>query len=116
VAALNGPQDAVFRMLDAYRQRRDFVVRRLRAIPGVTCLEPQGSFYAYPNIAVALGRDGIHSTMQLAERLLEEARVAVVPGEAFGTASHIRISYAASMEELERGLGRLHEFLTRLRA
>ena len=116
VAALSGPQDVIMRMLEEYRRRRDLAVRRLRAIPGVTCLEPQGSFYAYPNIAAALGRNGIHSTMEFAERLLEGARVAVVPGEAFGTAAHIRISFAASMQELERGLERLHEFVTRLSA
>jgi len=114
VEALSGPQDAVARMLERYRERRDFVVRRLRAIPGVACVEPQGAFYAYPNISAALGRNGIHTTMQFAERLLEEARVAVVPGEAFGTGEHIRISYAASMEDLARGLERLHEFIARL--
>jgi aspartate aminotransferase len=114
VEALSGPQDAVARMLERYRERRDFVVRRLRAIPGITCVEPQGAFYAYPNISAALGRNGIHTTMQFAERLLEEARVAVVPGEAFGTSEHIRISYAASMEDLASGLERLHEFIARL--
>ncbi len=114
VEALRGPQEAVARMLEEYRQRRDFVVRRLRAIPGVACLEPHGAFYAYPNISTALGRNGVHTTMQFAERLLEEARVAVVPGEAFGTRQHIRISYAASMRDLERGLERLHQFIAGL--
>ncbi len=113
VAALTGPQDVILPMLEAYRRRRDFVVRRLRAIPGVTCHEPQGSFYAYPNVAVALGRDGLRTPLEFAERLLTEARVAVVPGEAFGTREHIRISYAASMEDLERGLDRLHTFMAR---
>ena len=116
VAALSGPQQVVTHMLEEYRRRRDFVVGRLRAIPGVNCREPQGSFYAYPNIASALGRKGIHSTMEFTERLLEEARVAVVPGEAFGTAAHIRISYAASLADLERGLERLHHFIARLTA
>jgi aspartate aminotransferase len=114
VEALTGPQDAVARMLEEYRRRRDFVVARLRAVPGVTCIEPQGAFYAYPNIAVALGRDGVASTMELAERLLAQARVAVVPGEAFGTDRHIRISYAASLRDLERGLDRLHQFIAGL--
>ena len=114
LAALTGPQDVIMHMLKAYRQRRDYVIPRLRAIPGVTCLEPQGSFYAYPNIAAALDRHGLGATMEFAERLLAEARVAVVPGEAFGTAAHIRISYAASMQELERGLDRLHKFIDRV--
>jgi len=112
VEALTGPQDSVTAMLCEYRRRRDYVVARLRAIPGVTCAEPRGAFYAYPNVSVALGR-GIRDTLEMAERLLAEARVAVVPGEAFGTDRHIRISYAASMTELERGLDRLHEFIVR---
>ncbi|MDE3167690.1 MAG: aminotransferase class I/II-fold pyridoxal phosphate-dependent enzyme, partial [Acidobacteriota bacterium] len=93
--------------------RRDFVVDRLRAIPGVTCAEPRGAFYAYPNLSCAIGRNGIHDTLKLAEHLLAEAHVAVVPGEAFGTAQHVRISYATSMTELERGLNRIHEFVVK---
>ena len=111
VEAMRGPQDSVQKMLAEYRKRRDFVIARLRAIPGVRCAEPKGAFYAYPNIGVALGKNGIASTMQFAERLLAEAHVAVVPGEAFGTDRHVRISYATSMHELERGLGRLHKFI-----
>jgi aspartate aminotransferase len=114
VEALRGPQDSVRRMLAEYRQRRDFVVARLRRIPGVTVVEPQGAFYAYPDIRVALGRGGIGNTVQFAEKLLETAHVAVVPGEAFGTHTHIRISYATSMTELERGLDRIHQFIERL--
>ena len=113
VEALRGPQDSVGVMLAEYRKRRDFVVRRLRAIPGVKCAEPRGAFYAYPNVSVALGNHGIANTLQLCERLLAEAHVAVVPGEAFGTGQHIRISYAASMHELERGLDRLHQFIVK---
>ena len=113
VEALRGPQDSVTVMLAEYRKRRDFVVQRLRAIPGVTCAEPRGAFYAYPNLGVAIGKNGIHNTTQLAERLLAEQKVAVVPGEAFGTNSHVRISYATSMHELERGLDRLHQFVVK---
>jgi aspartate aminotransferase len=114
VEALRGPQEAVDRMLGEYRRRRDYVVRRLLAIPGVQCTEPQGAFYAYPNIGAVLGRDGARSTVEFSERLLEQARVAVVPGEAFGTQEHIRISFATSMEQLERGLNRLHQFIADL--
>jgi aspartate aminotransferase len=105
VEAMRGPQDAVTAMLAEYRQRRDFVVGRLRAIPGVTCAEPKGAFYAYPNM-------GVPDTADLAARLLAEALVAVVPGEAFGTRGHVRISYATSMTELKRGLDRIHKFMT----
>jgi aspartate aminotransferase len=110
VEALRGPQDSVGVMLAEYAKRRDFVVNRLRAIPGVKCAEPRGAFYAYPNIAVGF-KNGISSSVQFAEKLLAQAAVAVVPGEAFGTDQHVRISYATSMHELERGLERLHRFI-----
>ncbi len=113
VEALRGPQDSVGIMLAEYRKRRDFVVERLRAIPGVTCAEPRGAFYAYPNLSVVLGKNGIMSSLQLSERLLADAHVAVVPGEAFGTDQHVRISYATSMTELERGLERIHLFVVK---
>jgi aspartate aminotransferase len=111
VEAMRGPQDSVQLMLAEYRKRRDFVVKRLREIPGVKCAEPKGAFYAYPNIQTALGKNGVANTLQFAERLLNDAHLAVVPGEAFGTDRHIRISYATSMKELERGLDRLHKFI-----
>jgi aspartate aminotransferase len=114
VEALRGPQESVGIMLAEYRKRRDFVVRRLREIPGVTLAEPSGAFYAYPNISIALGKDSIRTPMQFAEQLLEQAHVAVVPGEAFGTDRHVRISYATSMRELERGIDRIHRFIESL--
>jgi aspartate aminotransferase len=113
VEALRGPQESVGIMLAEYRKRRDFVVARLRAIPGVQCNEPQGAFYVYPNVSVAFGKSGIANTLQFAERLLSEAHVAAVPGEAFGTDRHIRISYATSMKELDRGLERIHQFIAK---
>jgi aspartate aminotransferase len=110
VEALRGSQDSIPIMLAEYRKRRDFVVSRLRRIPGVKIAEPKGAFYAYPNIACSFGL-GIDSTMKFSERLLSEAHVAVVPGEAFGTTEHVRISYATSMKELERGLDRIAQFV-----
>jgi aspartate aminotransferase len=110
IEALRGPQESIGIMLAEYRRRRDFVVKRLRAIPGVKIAEPRGAFYAYPNISVGF-RNGISSAMQFSERLLAEAHVAVVPGEAFGTKEHVRISYATSMTELERGLDRIDKFI-----
>jgi aspartate aminotransferase len=110
IEALRGPQDSIPIMLAEYRKRRDFVVKRLRAIKGVKIAEPQGAFYAYPNVSVGF-RNGISSAMQFSERLLAQAHVAVVPGEAFGTNEHVRISYATSMKELERGLDRIDQFI-----
>ena len=110
IEALRGPQDSIPIMLAEYRRRRDYVIRRLRAMPGVKIAEPKGSFYAYPNISTSFGQ-GIDSAIRFSERLLSEAHVAVVPGEAFGTREHIRISYATSMKELERGLDRIAQFI-----
>lgn len=114
VEALRGPQDSVPQMLAEYRKRRDFVIPRLRQIPGVECSMPAGAFYAYPNLRGALNRGGIKTPLEFADRLLKEANVAVVPGEAFGTDDHVRISYATSMKELERGLDRIHKFIEKL--
>ena len=111
VEALRGSQDSVPLMLAEYRKRREFVIARLRQIPGVKCAEPNGAFYAYPNISCVFGKQGINSTVGFSEQLLNQANVAVVPGEAFGTDSHVRISYATSMTELERGLDRIHKFI-----
>jgi len=110
IEALRGPQESVAIMLAEYRKRRDYVVARLRKMPGVRANEPQGAFYAYPNISVAF-RNGISNSLQFAEKLLAEEFVAVVPGEAFGTQDHIRLSYATSMKELERGLDRMERFI-----
>jgi aspartate aminotransferase len=114
VEALRGPQDSVPQMLAEYRKRRDFVIPRLRQIPGVECSMPAGAFYAYPNLRGALDKGGIRTPLEFADRLLKEASVAVVPGEAFGTDHHVRISYATSMTELERGLDRIHRFVESL--
>ena len=110
VEALRGPQESVGVMLAEYKKRRDYVIGRLRAMKGVTAQMPQGAFYAYPNVSAAY-RGGITNSLQFAEKLLAEEFVAVVPGEAFGTNEHIRISYATSMKELERGLDRLQRFI-----
>jgi aspartate aminotransferase len=112
VEALRGPQESVGLMLAEYRKRRDYVIGRLRSMEGVTTQVPQGAFYAYPNVSAAY-RNGISNSLQFSEQLLAEEFVAVVPGEAFGTANHIRISYATSMKELERGLDRLQRFVAK---
>jgi aspartate aminotransferase len=116
VEALNGSQDSVPLMLAEYRKRRDFVIERLRSIDGVSIVMPKGAFYAYPNISVAFKGGKVKNSLDFAEQLLSQSHVAVVPGEAFGTADHVRISYATSMHELERGLDRLHKFIDQVRA
>jgi aspartate aminotransferase len=114
VAALSGPQECVETMRREYVTLRDHVVNGLRAIPGVKCTMPEGAFYAYPNVSAFFGRSGIHSASELAGKLLREAHVATVPGEGFGTRDHIRVSYATSMAELDRGLERMRKFLAAL--
>lgn len=114
VEALRGPQDVVKAMCAEYRRRRDFVVGGLRSIPGMRCTMPQGAFYVYPNVSEFL-RDNGGSTFDLAGRLLREGHVATVPGEAFGTSDHLRLSYAAALHELERGIERMRDFFGRMR-
>ena len=112
--AVSGPQDSITIMLAEFLKRRDYTLERLRAMPGVTAQTPQGAFYAYPNIGGLLGKNDIHTPMEFSARLLSEALVTVVPGEAFGTKEHVRLSYAASMEDLKKGLDRIEEFVKKL--
>lgn len=114
IEALRGPQDSVAAMLAEYRVRRDYVVPELASIPGFTCPTPGGAFYAYPNVKALLGKGGVETSLDFAGKLLREAHVAVVPGEAFGTASHFRLSYAASMEDLKNGIARIRAFAAQL--
>jgi aspartate/methionine/tyrosine aminotransferase len=111
VEALTGPQDAVEAMVQEFRARRDLVVDGLNAIPGVSCLRPEGAFYVFPNIA-ATGLSG----SELADRLLHEAGVCVLAGSAFGShgRDHIRISYANSRQNLSRALERIAEIVSPL--
>lgn len=116
VEAVRGPQESVGIMLAEYRVRRDYVINRLASIPGVKIQMPKGAFYAYPNVSCVYGHGGIQSSLDFAERLLAEEFVAVVPGEAFGTNDHVRISYATSMHELTRGLDRVERFIRKYSA
>jgi aspartate aminotransferase len=114
VAALNGSQECVAEMRKEYIQLRDRVLAGLSAIKGLTCARPEGAFYVYPNISAFLGRSGLHSPADFARKLLQDAHVATVPGEGFGTNEHVRISYATSQKELDRGLERLCNFVKSL--
>ena len=114
VAALNSSQECVEEMRREYVKLRDHVVAGLRAIPGIKCNMPEGAFYVYPNVSAFFGRGGVNSPADFSGKLLRELHVATVPGEGFGTREHVRISYATSVQELDRGLERLRKFLTAL--
>jgi aspartate aminotransferase len=113
VAALKGSQDCVAEMRKEYIQLRDHVLAGLSTIEGITCARPEGAFYVYPNISAFLV-NSVKSPADFARKLLHDAHVATVPGEGFGTHEHIRISYATSQKELDRGLERLTKFVASL--
>ncbi|HWW51710.1 MAG TPA: pyridoxal phosphate-dependent aminotransferase [Verrucomicrobiae bacterium] len=107
--ALSGPMDSVSKMLVEYARRRERILAGLRAIPGVTCTDPEGAFYVFPNISAHL-RAEMPTDTAVARQLLERESVAVVPGEAFGAPGYIRLSYATTIERIDEGLGRLARF------
>ena len=112
-AALDGDQACIQPMLLAFKERHDYVLDALNAIPGVRCLPSDGTFYAFPNVqGVIDGRDDVQTDVELAELLLKEAGVALVPGSAFGAPGYVRLSYATSMEVLEDALDRLRKALS----
>ena len=118
IEALTGPQDSVRAMAQAFEERRNFVATRLNAIPGITSNTPHGAFYIFPNIAGLFGRRAqgqpLTTSAEVANYLLDEAGVAVVPGDAFGDDHYMRISYASSMAELEDGLARIDRAVQQL--
>jgi len=112
-AALNGPQECIAEMLSAFKERHDYVVERLNNIPGVECLPADGTFYVFPDIAGMLQNlEGVNNDLELAELLIEKAGVALVPGTAFGSPGHMRISIATSMENLKEALDRIEKFVS----
>ncbi|HEU4752034.1 MAG TPA: pyridoxal phosphate-dependent aminotransferase [Armatimonadota bacterium] len=106
VAALRGPQDCVEQMRQAFEQRRNYIVQRLNAIPGVSCVTPEGAFYVLPNVSGLTGPK-LPDGDAVAEHLLTEAKIAVVPGSGFGVPQNIRLSYATGMQAIEKGMDRL---------
>jgi aspartate aminotransferase len=114
IAALRGDQQCVTEMRSDYLVLRDRILAGLAQIPGISCTVPQGAFYVYPNVSSYLGKAGIDSTTQLSTKLLHEAHVVTVPGEAFGTNEHIRLSYAVKHEDVDEGIRRMRAFFAKL--
>lgn len=119
VEALTGTQDFILKMVSEFDKRRKYMVERLNNIKGVSCIKPVGAFYAFPNVSSYYGRsfkgNSIKSSMDLSAYLLDEAKVAVVPGAAFGDDRYIRLSYATSMENIQKGLDRIENALSNLK-
>jgi aspartate aminotransferase len=114
IAALTGSQECVSEMRADYIKLRDQTLAGFKTIPGLTCTVPQGAFYVYPNVRKFLGKGGITSASDLAAKLLSEAHVVVVPGEAFGTSEHIRLSYAVSHDVVDEGVKRMRDYFATL--
>jgi len=119
LAALEGPTDELEKMRVEFDKRRKVMVKALREIPGVTCVDPQGAFYAFPDLSSFIGKKtaegkAITNDAQLCEYLIEAARVAVVPGSAFGAPGYVRLSYATSMKNVEEGVARIAAALPKL--
>jgi aspartate aminotransferase len=114
IAALTGSQACVAEMRADYLKLRDQVLAGLKTIPGLTCTVPQGAFYVYPNVSAFIGKGGLKSAADIASKLLTEAHVVVVPGEAFGTTEHIRLSYAVSADVVDKGVERMRDYFAKL--
>jgi aspartate aminotransferase len=114
IAALSGSQVCVTEMRADYLKLRDRILAGFAGIPGITCTKPEGAFYVYPNVSSFLGKPGAMNTTELASRLLQEAHVVTVPGEAFGTREHIRLSSAVAHSDVEEGLSRMKNFFAGL--
>jgi aspartate aminotransferase len=119
LAAVSGSLDAVAEMRTAFDRRRQTIVRMLNEIDGVLCPEPEGAFYAYPSVKALLGKEirgkRPQTSVELAALILDEAEVAVVPGEAFGTPGYLRLSYALGDEDLVEGVSRMQKLLAEAR-
>lgn len=118
LAALAGPEDELRSMAAEFRRRRDFIHGEVTSIEGISCIKPKGAFYIFPNVSAYYGRTfkgkKIESGDDIAQFLLDEERVVVVPGSGFGAMDHVRISYACSMSELERAAERLNRGFKKL--
>jgi aspartate aminotransferase len=116
--AIRGPQEELAPMVREFHNRRNVIVDKLNAVDGIRCLKPQGAFYVFPNIASLLGKTAngnrLRSPCDVADYLLDQAKVAAVPGEDFGSNEHIRFSYATSLQDIEKGCARIREAVAKL--
>jgi aspartate aminotransferase len=112
--ALRGPQESVAEMLAEYTRRRHWLLPALREIPGITCNEPEGAFYAFPSVRGCLN-DKLKTSGEFAQALLEQEQTVVTDGAGFGADGYLRISYATSMEQLQEGIKRIGRFVSGLR-
>ncbi|MGD6847516.1 pyridoxal phosphate-dependent aminotransferase [Rossellomorea aquimaris] len=113
VAAYLGDQQPVEEMRQAFEERLNIVFDKLNSIPGFHCLKPQGAFYLFPNVSEAAKKTGFNNVDEFTKALLEEAKVAVIPGSGFGSDNNIRLSYATSLDALEKAIERMYEFVVR---
>jgi aspartate aminotransferase len=111
IAAYEGPQETVEEMRQAFEQRLNIIYAKLVGIPGFSCIKPQGAFYLFPNVSKAAELSGYASVDEWATALLEEKKLAIVPGSGFGAPDNIRLSYATSLDLLERAVARMDEFM-----
>jgi len=112
IEAFGGPQDSVAEMLAEYQRRRDWLIPALNDLPGVSCVEPEGAFYAFPNVKGALSAQ-MPTSRAFADKLLEDSAVVVTPGAAFGAEGYVRLSYATALDDLKRAVERMRAFLDR---
>jgi len=112
IEALNGPQDSVAEMLGEYTKRRAWLLNELRQIAGLKCFEPEGAFYAFPDVRGCLQKD-LKTSADFAQKLLEEEQTVVTDGTGFGAPGFVRISYATSMAQLQEGVTRIKRFIER---
>ena len=110
LAALEGDQSCITEMVKAFKQRHDYLVDALNAIPGMQCIAGDGTFYTFANIDALMAMKGASSDVELCEMILNEAKVALVPGSAFGAPGHCRFSFACSLDTLKEAVRRIKEF------
>lgn len=118
VEALNGPQESVFYMIREFKKRRDYMVNKINSINNLSCLKPEGAFYVMMNISKIIGKSYnntiIKNSLVFADMLLEDQKVAVVPGAAFGEDNYVRLSYATSLNNIKEGLDRIEKFVAKI--
>ncbi len=118
LAALEGTQEPLYAMVKEFAKRRDYIVQRFNSLNGISCLNPQGAFYVFPDVSQIIGKrfkkEKIKDSLSLTQILLTEANVAIVPGSAFGSDDNLRLSYATSIDNIVKGLDRIEELIGKI--